>query len=875
MNKKLFIRNIFIVLALLLFVIFTSSLCYALEDGQIPSSYEQDVSNWLNNKGNNAGTVMRYAYGEGKTAYAIIMPTPKGNSNVEADNSGRYHYKYDTDNYNVDITLDVSTTIRFNTGGKYPALDETVIESNQIVTTKDNNQCVIPNVDYQDGKVNIRDSNGNIVASITEDEFEQYLSFDHNVSYTSDNVRQTTKTDETQETPATPPPTPTPPQSDGPITETFTPTKIKTKRVGIVDWLKNILETIKDYLKDILSRIFSFILLGIADGLKKLIDYAVGENVTLASIIFNHTKKMTIDYWSIPQVSAEQSASLVGDSMLLQTSIAGIMKPVVSYWFTRLRGIAILCYFVMLLYLGIKILLASTAMNLESTKERLVVWISGLLVLFMFPYLMKYSVHINNAVIKAIENKGVHTTQVTIEEEDATTNDTMTNVRSAAGANHSVPLAIVYIIMLGQLMALIFVYYKRAFMVGFLITIFPVICVKHLFDGINSGGKGRALGLWTKEYLVLVFTQLVHAVVYAVLIEGASNVFAFNNNTSGKGNVILYVLCVTFLFKAEQIVKDIFNVKSSAGLTGDMAGIGIAALTFGRQAVTGVGGLVSDGRSVADRNDLATEGKLTNKRRQLESSKNAQDIRDSRDRIKEGSNTAQTITDDTRRRTSEINDSGRTVITPESIRGGTTTTGIGGGTSGGSTSGLGTSGAPNLPNNLGENIDKAKTVLGEKGIKTRNRGAVRKTIKGVTGFAVKASAATVGAAAGLATGNVTNALTYGLAASAAAGTISKGIGKGVDFADRHFKATAKSVVIRNQLKNPNSKLNKELQSAGVDTDELLNNQKSELIRKALTQYYSGMITGGASEAKNNFDHEIISEEMKNLGKEIKRNTKKE
>ena len=31
----------------------------------------------------------------------------------------------------------------------------------------------------------------------------------------------------------------------------------------------------------------------------------------------------------------------------------------------------------------------------ESTKERLVVWISGLLVLFMFPYLMKYSVHIN------------------------------------------------------------------------------------------------------------------------------------------------------------------------------------------------------------------------------------------------------------------------------------------------------------------------------------------------------------------------------------------------------------------------------------------------------------------------------------------------
>ena len=99
--------------------------------------------------------------------------------------------------------------------------------------------------------------------------------------------------------------------------------------------------------------------------------------------------------------------------------------------------------------------------------------------------------------------------------------------------------------------------------------------------------------------------------------------------------------------------------------------------------------------------------------------------------------------------------------------------------------------------------------------------------------------------------------------------------KGVDYADRKFKATTQSVKIRNQLKDPNSKLNKELERAGVDTDELLNNQKSELIRKALSQYYSGMVTGGASGAKTSFEHEIISEEMKTLGKEIRSSTRTE
>ena len=409
MNKKIK-NNIFIILTLILSAfMFLSSSCFAVEDGQVPDSFESEIRSWLKNDGK---TITRIAYGEGKQAYVLDMPDPKG-KHITGDDYGNFHYQFETDNYNVDIKLNVDTEVKINTGGKYPALDNMSLGVSDIVATNDGKyQRVIEGIDYQDGNAIIKAPDGTLI-SIPENELDNYLQIDHTSDYTKDNYTQTPKSEDPGNTPETPPEI----EEVGPITETVTPTKIKTKRVGIIDWLKNILETIKDYLKDILSRIFSFILLAIADGLKGLIDYAVGENVTLASIIFNHTQKMTIDYWSIPKVSASQRANLAGDAMLLQTSVAGILKPVVSYWFTRLRGIAILCYFVLLLYLGLRIVLASTAMNLEATKERLMVWISGLLVLLTFPYLMKYTVQINNAVVKAIENKGVLTTQVTIEQE--------------------------------------------------------------------------------------------------------------------------------------------------------------------------------------------------------------------------------------------------------------------------------------------------------------------------------------------------------------------------------------------------------------------------------------------------------------------------
>ena len=107
-------------------------------------------------------------------------------------------------------------------------------------------------------------------------------------------------------------------------------------------------------------------------------------------------------------------------------------------------------------------------------------------------------------------------------------------------------------------------------MMAFLITIFPVVAGIYICEKKKGGGK--SLTTWTKEYVILVFAQAFHAVVYVVLIDGAYLAFKQSNNW------FVFMISVLFLFEAEKIIRSIFGMKSSENTIGDLATAGAAAL---------------------------------------------------------------------------------------------------------------------------------------------------------------------------------------------------------------------------------------------------------------------------------------------------------
>lgn len=176
----------------------------------------------------------------------------------------------------------------------------------------------------------------------------------------------------------------------------------------------------------------------------------------------------------------------------------------------------------------------ATAEKKASYKQLFMHWVVGIAILLLFPYVMKYIIKINEAMVKTIEaNKGFDSsgsTIASIEVEDfdkvsiddeidwSTGTDYMSQLGYAARQTGKITLSFAFMIATWQLLILIFHYYKRLFIIAFLIIIFPLVALSYAVDKI-ADGKSQALNTWVKEYIINVFVQTFHAIIYSFVLS--------------------------------------------------------------------------------------------------------------------------------------------------------------------------------------------------------------------------------------------------------------------------------------------------------------------------------------------------------------------
>ena len=377
------------------------------------------------------------------------------------------------------------------------------------------------------------------------------------------------------------------------------------------------------------------LLLPCGDSFLHMLSRAVGELVTIDRIVFGEVNKISIDFFD--DLSSESS----GDSNV--TPLRAPLKNVINSWYGTFLKIAILFYMMQLVYMGFRILLASTGNKKAEYKTRLVAWTMGVVMLLCFPYVMKYTIQANQALCQWIAAEvsesevGTKIGNSTIANisifdmredygkysfiakamgyedfralSDNNGSDTfgsniMLSIRLEAQMWYNLPLTIVYLIMLGQTLALTILYYKRVFMLAFLITIFPLAA---MFYTLNKTGdlKVNSFGAWFKEFAVNVFVQAFHAVTYVTVVT--IGITAYKNS----GDWMFFLLCVLFLFEGEKIIRAIFNAKSSAGTIGDMALAGAMAFNILKQTAN-TAGQIGKGVIKAGNDDSESKGDNVN-----------------------------------------------------------------------------------------------------------------------------------------------------------------------------------------------------------------------------------------------------------------------
>lgn len=184
--------------------------------------------------------------------------------------------------------------------------------------------------------------------------------------------------------------------------------------------------------------------------------------------------------------------------------------------------------------------------------------------------------------------------------------DLMTVMRAYAGEYQRMVFAVVWFSLLFQLIALIFIYYKRIFVIALLIAIFPIIMIFYCIDKM-ADGSAQTLSMWFNELLSNIFIQSIHCIMYTVLVQMGLEIYK-----ADPSNWFLFLAAMLLLVPAEKILREIFGLGGST--LGKLGGMGMKlALGAGVAFKLGMKSLKGIGNKIAGREDKAFVDRMNKK----------------------------------------------------------------------------------------------------------------------------------------------------------------------------------------------------------------------------------------------------------------------
>ena len=157
-----------------------------------------------------------------------------------------------------------------------------------------------------------------------------------------------------------------------------------------------------------------------------------------------------------------------------------------------------------------------------------------------------------------------------------------------------------------KLIALIFIYYKRIFVIAILIAIFPLIMIFYCIDKM-ADGSAQTLSMWFNELLSNIFIQSIHCIMYTVLVQMGLEIYK-----ADPSNWFLFLAAMLLLVPAEKILREIFGLGGTTlGKLGGMGmKLGLGAIAAAKLFGKSLKGL---GNKIAGKQDKAFVDKMNKK----------------------------------------------------------------------------------------------------------------------------------------------------------------------------------------------------------------------------------------------------------------------
>ncbi len=275
--------------------------------------------------------------------------------------------------------------------------------------------------------------------------------------------------------------------------------------------------------------------------------------------VFNRVALFNINYFNTDNYKVgNQTIVADANNTKIKESI------VTSYYICRILALAISA--VILIYIGIRMAISSVATEQAKYKKMLLSWVESIVILFLMPYIMSLLFNVGESITEVFYNIRCSLIGKTVPGSTGTygvfENTVRAKIFGTITQESGLGLAmwsIIYWILLFNELKFLWLYLKRVLMVGFLIIISPIITITYSIDKVGDG-QAQAFNMWIKEFILNVFIQPLHAVIYLV--------FIFSANAIATSSPLLALALLFAMGQAERMVKVIFDMKGSVTLRG-------------------------------------------------------------------------------------------------------------------------------------------------------------------------------------------------------------------------------------------------------------------------------------------------------------------
>lgn len=317
-----------------------------------------------------------------------------------------------------------------------------------------------------------------------------------------------------------------------------------------------------------------------------------------------------------------EDMQVTGGEEIEQKSSALILQPIISTWYYALRNLAIVALLSILIYMGIRIIISSSAEDKAKYKQRLLDWLVAMCLLFFMHYIMAFAVTLTEEITKAVgsmngeygiiigasepiaeEGEGDSRNLKDFQYEDGSDifgsgevaeslrkqgiivdnkdggellvwpSNMMgkarielqlepSNITDDEILMRQFGYTIIYLALVMYTVLFLFRYLKRLMMLAFLTIIAPLMAMTYPLDKMKDG-SAQGFNSWFKEYIYNLLIQPVHLILYTVLIGSALDLVM--------DNLIYGLVALGFLLQAEKLLRKFFGFDKASTVAGGSA----------------------------------------------------------------------------------------------------------------------------------------------------------------------------------------------------------------------------------------------------------------------------------------------------------------